>query len=234
LVADLSDDYPAEHAAAGSEGLGYTCYLGLGVDQVVMRTDGSSQQWYYRDKPGSTAVVADGSGNALESYEYNAQGQFQVTLYGGGTNYTYSQSQIGNSILFAGRSYDTETSNYFYRARYYNPTLGRFISRDPLSGAEFSQGTNLYAYCRNNFLNATDPTGMCLLDGTLTLYGYYGSDALTQDFQNGIQTADTSGLSAPQISFNNSGNPNVPSSVTITTTDSGQWSFLPQMGERQR
>jgi hypothetical protein len=38
---------------------------------------------------------------------------------------------------------------------------GVFISRDPLSGAEFSQGTNLYAYCRNNFLNMSDATGMC-------------------------------------------------------------------------
>jgi len=47
--------------------------------------------------------------------------------------------------------------------------LGRFISRDPLSGAEFSQGTNLYCYCRNNYLNASDPTGRCL-----SLNGNYG------------------------------------------------------------
>jgi len=61
-----------------------------------------------------------------------------------------------------------ETGNYFYRARYYNPTLGRFISRDPLSGAEFSQGTNLYAYCGNNFLNAIDPTGLTDYDAAST------------------------------------------------------------------
>jgi uncharacterized protein RhaS with RHS repeats len=46
----------------------------------------------------------------------------------------------------------------WYRA--YDPNVGRWLSRDPLSGAEFSQGTNLYAYVENNFLNASDPTGM--------------------------------------------------------------------------
>ena len=141
----------------------WTYYLGPGIDQVVMRTNGTAKQWYYRDGQGSISAVADNSGNVLEQYEYNAQGQFQITS-GAGTVLT--STAIANDILYTGRSYDTETGNYFYRARYYSPVLGRFISRDPLSGAEFSQGTNLYAYCGNNFLNASDPTGMCgkLLD----------------------------------------------------------------------
>jgi RHS repeat-associated protein len=67
---------------------------------------------------------------------------------------------------------DAETGNYFYRARYYSPYLGRFISRDPLSGAEFSQGTNLYAYCENNYTDLDDPTGESwqgFLDGAGTI-----------------------------------------------------------------
>jgi len=134
----------------------WTYYLGLGLDQVVLRDSGSAKQWYYRDGHGSTSAVTDNSGNILEQYEYNAQGQFQIT---NGSGTVENGTQISNDIMFTGREYDSETGNYFYRARYYNPTLGRFISRDPLSGAEFSQGTNLYAYCQNNYLNSLDPTG---------------------------------------------------------------------------
>jgi hypothetical protein len=46
-----------------------------------------------------------------------------------------------------------------YRARYYNPTTGRFLSEDPI-GFEGS-GTNLYAYASENPLSFTDPSGMC-------------------------------------------------------------------------
>jgi len=136
----------------------WTYYLGNGIDRVVLRDSGSAKQWYYRDGQGSVSAVADNSGNVLEQYEYTAQGWFQVANASGTVE---SATQIANYLMYTGREFDYETNNYFYRARYYSPKLGRFISRDPLSGAEFSQGTNLYAYCGNNYLNSTDPTGMC-------------------------------------------------------------------------
>jgi RHS repeat-associated protein len=135
----------------------WTYYLGIGLDQVVMRDSGSAKQWYYRDGHGGTSAVADNSGNVLEQYEYTAQGHFQITNASGTV---ISGTGIANDILYAGRNYDYETGNYFFRARYFNPVLGRFISRDPLSGAEFSQGTNLYAYTSNNYLNLNDPLGL--------------------------------------------------------------------------
>jgi RHS repeat-associated protein len=106
--------------------------------------------------------VTDNSGNILEQYEYNAQGQFQITNASGQVQ---TGTQISNDLLYTGRNYDDETGNYFYRARYYNPQLGRFISRDPLSGAEFSQGTNLYCYVQNNYLNLLDPMGTSFWGG---------------------------------------------------------------------
>ena len=174
----------------------WTYYLGLGLDQVVMRDSGSAKQWYYRDGHGSTSTVTDNSGNALENYEYNAQGQFQITNASGTVETT---TQIANDLLYTGRNYDYETGNYFYRARYYNPTLGRFISRDPLSGAEFSQGTNLYAYCQNNFLNSTDPTGMTTVSFGVSFNVQWGSF----NFQASMGfIADTSGNVA---AYNTSG-----------------------------
>ena len=60
--------------------------------------------------------------------------------------------------MYTGRRYDAETGNYYYRARYYSPELGRFLSPDPLG---LSAGLNLYGYVTNNPLNWIDPWGLC-------------------------------------------------------------------------
>jgi RHS repeat-associated protein len=57
---------------------------------------------------------------------------------------------------FTGREWDTETGLYSYRARYYDPRVGRFLSEDPV---RFAGGINLYAYVENNPVNRTDPKG---------------------------------------------------------------------------
>jgi len=80
-------------------------------------------------------------------------------------NYSPAQAQqeltlIGNPYMFTAREYDIETGLYYYRARYYNPYIGRFPQTDPAY-----QGVNLYAYCMNNPLNYTDPTGLSAVYG---------------------------------------------------------------------
>ena len=75
-------------------------------------------------------------------------------------NYTAAEQEkpitlIGNPYMFTARRYDIETGLYYYRARYYNPYIGRFLQKDPAY-----QGMNWYAYCRNNTLNCTDPSGL--------------------------------------------------------------------------
>jgi len=58
---------------------------------------------------------------------------------------------------YTGREWDKETGLYYYRARYYDPMEGRFISKDPIG---FAGGdVNLYGYTGNNPINLTDPTG---------------------------------------------------------------------------
>ncbi|AQQ10439.1 Cell wall-associated polypeptide CWBP200 [Sedimentisphaera cyanobacteriorum] len=64
---------------------------------------------------------------------------------------------IGNPYMFAGRRYDSESGLYYCRARYYNPALGVFHSRDPLA---YIDSMNLYAYCTNNPVNYADPWGL--------------------------------------------------------------------------
>src|SRR5262249_18756836 len=57
---------------------------------------------------------------------------------------------------FTGREFDSESGLLYYRARYYDPKIGRFISEDPIT---FDGGINFYAYVGNNPINLTDPFG---------------------------------------------------------------------------
>ncbi|MBY0577470.1 MAG: RHS repeat-associated core domain-containing protein, partial [Burkholderiales bacterium] len=60
-----------------------------------------------------------------------------------------------NRLQYTGRELDS-TGLYYYRARYYDPSIGRFLSEDPLG---FAAGINFYAYVGNNPVNANDPSG---------------------------------------------------------------------------
>ena len=65
------------------------------------------------------------------------------------------------SHYFTGKELDNSTGLYYYGARYYNPSLGRFIQPDPIVKNVYdSQSLNPYSYCRNNPLRIADPTGM--------------------------------------------------------------------------
>jgi RHS repeat-associated protein len=83
-------------------------------------------------------------------------------LSGAAEAYVYSDfgAPAGGSYLayqFAGYRYDSETGLYYVGARYYSPTLGRFLQTDPIGTAG---GNNLYAYVNNDPINLLDPTGL--------------------------------------------------------------------------
>ncbi|MGC1119670.1 MAG: RHS repeat-associated core domain-containing protein [Candidatus Methanofastidiosia archaeon] len=117
--------------------------------------DESHMFYYHTDHLGSTRLVTDESADIVVSTRFEPFGE--------------NTSPGEESYLFTGKEQD-ETGLYYYGARYYDPELGRFTTRDPLAGDKTNpQSLNLYGYCVNNPLKLTDPTGMffklCLDNG---------------------------------------------------------------------
>ena len=100
---------------------------------------------YHQDEQGSTAYITGEDGAVENSYVYDAFG-----------NVLERKEGIRNDILYRGQQYDQEAGQYYLRARYYNPVIGRFIQEDTYRG----DGLNLYAYCGNNPVMYYDPAGI--------------------------------------------------------------------------
>jgi RHS repeat-associated protein len=139
---------------------------GKGIDEILMRTDptvNSGQTFYYQhNHEGSVTHLTNASGNVIEKYTYDAFGA--PTMYDANGN-QIDHSGYNNRFLFTGREYAATYAGtytpaftfYEYRARAYNPTLGRFMSEDPKG---FDAGDyNLFRYCHNDPLDLTDPMG---------------------------------------------------------------------------
>lgn len=120
---------------------------GKSIDEPLAELRSGSTSFYEQDGLGSVASLSSGAGALTGTYSYNSFG-----------NLTASTGTVTNPLHYTGRELDSETGIYQYRARYYDPTAGRFISEDPL---RFAAGMNFFAYVHNNPLVLDDPTGLC-------------------------------------------------------------------------
>ena len=117
---------------------------GSGLDEIYSQISTSGTTSFLPDGVNSTAALTNSSAAITKSYLYSPYGDSA----GSGTASTAYQ--------YSGRENDGTTGRYYYRARYYAPQLGRFISEDPLG---IGGGTNVYAYAGGNPLQFNDPRG---------------------------------------------------------------------------
>jgi len=99
------------------------------------------------------------AGNLVERYTYYAYGKVSTWT----RNWASRTSPLYfNRIMYGGAFFqDASTRLYYADARYYHPSLGRFISRDPML-TSFQDGVNLYQYVRSNPGNMVDPSGLAV------------------------------------------------------------------------
>ena len=111
--------------------------------RLIARQMGDNTQYYHFNGHGDTSSITDGNGTALRNYTYDAFG-----------NVEHLHDLDTNPFRYCGEYYDAETGFIYLRNRYYDPSMGRFISEDPVR-----DGLNWYVYCRNNPIKYIDPTG---------------------------------------------------------------------------
>lgn len=141
------------------------------IDELVEQREDDGEKLYpLSDLTWRTVALTNQCGCVVEAYDADAYGRMLVFPNAGGDETWFTDDDLrlggtGNDVpfaprcryLFTGREFDAETSLHYYRARTYDPKLGRFLQRDPLG---YDAGdANLYAYCHGNPLVHTDPDG---------------------------------------------------------------------------
>jgi RHS repeat-associated protein len=115
-------------------------------DEELAEVRSGTTSYYEADGLGSISSLSSSSGALANTYAYDSFGKL-----------TASSGTLTNPFQYTGREFDPETGIYYYRARYYDSTGGRFLSEDP---AGFEGGDDFYPYAGNNPVIFSDPFGL--------------------------------------------------------------------------
>src|SRR6202521_2991396 len=113
------------------------------VDEPLAMLRGGTTSYYEQDGLDSVTSLSNGAGALAQTYTFDSFGK-----------QTASSGSLVNPFQYTARELDSETNLYFYRARYYDFAVGRFLSEDPLA---FDAGLNFYNYVNGNPTNLADP-----------------------------------------------------------------------------
>ena len=140
-------DGPAILASFNESGRERARYTpGPGIDEPLAELHRKQVTFYHADALGSILALTDATGQPLRQYHYQAFG--------------FPEDSRGDRqpFRFTAREWDKEVRLYYYRTRYYDPRVGRFIQEDPIGFRNGDQ--DFYAYVQNAPLGATDPLGL--------------------------------------------------------------------------
>jgi RHS repeat-associated protein len=147
--------------------------FGPAVDQVLAQDNGGGKvSWLLADYLGSIRDIVDNTGQARDHLVYDSFGSLVAQ----------SDPTLTPRYEFAGREFDIAIHTYLNRARYYDPSIGRFVSQDPIG---LLGGLNLYEYAKSDPIVNVDPFGfvtvVIITSDPATIGGYtvttYGSHA---------------------------------------------------------
>jgi len=144
---------------------------GTYIDEPLAMVTSAGTQYYHQSRIYSVMALSNQSGQLAERYGYTPYGKRRVVSPGG---VTLAASAVGNQVGFTGRYHDGETQLTYFRARYQDAELGRFVGRDPIGMGDFpAQGgsgrsptvavlalASRYRYGGNSPANARDPFGL--------------------------------------------------------------------------
>ena len=119
----------------------------LNIDEPLVMLRSGTTSYYQADGLGTVTSLSNGAGTLAQTYSFDSFG-----------NQTASSGSLINPFRYAGREFDSESTIYYMRARYFDPATGRFLNEDPVG---FNAGSNFYRYVTNNPIGLRDPFGLC-------------------------------------------------------------------------
>ncbi|MBA3688501.1 MAG: RHS repeat-associated core domain-containing protein [Chloroflexi bacterium] len=176
-----------------------------GLD-LLRQTAGSTAYYYHADALGSVTDITSSSGSSLTWGEHYPFGLVRQAGSGAG-------APTGQPFNFAGEQLDAVTGLYHLRARQYDPSIGRFLTTDPVAGRAADPYSSNYSYAGNNPILFADPSGRCFgplifllpecISAAVGVLGYLAANTaqngidnlvhhrpVTDDLSRGINPAD--------------------------------------------
>jgi RHS repeat-associated protein len=143
--------------------------------------------WIHADPLGGVAALTDAAGRVVRRLRYGVFGELRANDLEAGA----PTSTLDVSLKYTGQRHDSATGLYYFGARYYDASLGRFIQPDPVvPDPTDPQALNRYAYVRNDPLGLVDPSGnlprFFSLIGAFFSRGFDQVSASVGDFGSGL------------------------------------------------